>query len=47
VDELVVLIDRWGPQGLAKKLALVRQQGFSGSDLFFDDSLRPHLPLEP
>jgi uncharacterized lipoprotein YddW (UPF0748 family) len=83
VDELVVQIYRWDPQGLAKELAeaglnrarrrvplrigllaglkaqpkrsellrqelaLVRQQGFSGIDLFFYDALRPHLPLEP
>lgn len=32
---------------LRQELALVRQQGFSGIDLFFYESVRPLLPLEP
>jgi len=32
---------------LRQELALVRQQGFKGIDLFFYESVRPLLPLEP
>lgn len=32
---------------LRQELALVRQEGFSGIDLFFYESVKPLLPLEP
>lgn len=32
---------------LRRELALVRRQGFEGIDLFFYESVRPHLPLLP
>lgn len=34
-------------QTLLRELELVRAQGYSGIDLFFYESLRPHLPLQP
>lgn len=35
------------PQILRRELDLVRAQGYSGIDLFFYESLRPHLPFAP
>ena len=34
-------------QTLRRELDLVRSHGFGGIDLFFYESVRPHLPLQP